>query len=472
MSSRNNNQSARPSAAHHHHHRDGDHYYPHHNRDTYHNYPNGRGGGGGAGNGRVMSGPQDYQGENVYTTAYFQSLAHGNKFQSQQQQFNSNSNNTTTSNYAQPQYDNYADDYSNQYQTDYASFEEEVYGNPQIEQQQQQQKQFSAPVGGPIVPYSPLQDMTDEEFMKPADIKWATVTFEAGRHIAPISMLDDKGQLKNKGNIVFALTNEHLTPINASVKRDFFGLTANTAAPPSPQQLAAKNDLVSYLEVSIMSSYRGKMLISFPTVPAIGEELYRNGANHVNYTIPAGVLSEDKPYVFTALNREIPFGSLAYSTGFDSAAPDMMESSITHVQGRGYSLVPFNHPIVLYYNKDHMDKPITEENCLAHLGNDVQMATDDVMHYLDVAKNTVGSKLSLGNITTNFAVLLSAIEPTDFKSTQKRPFLGFADTWMLGKNATAQQREAHLKTKHSFDITVKAGYFKLDGRPLEMNNRK
>jgi hypothetical protein len=464
MSNRNYNPStARPRTSatqhHHHHHRDGDHYYPH-----------GRGGSGG---GRVMTGPQDYAGENVYTTAYFQSLAHGNKFQSQQQ-FNSNSGSNTSNYNTQPQYDNYADDYSNPYQTDYASFEEEVYGNQQIEQQQPQQKQFSAPVGGPLVPYSPLQDMTDEEFMKPADIKWATVTFEAGRHIAPISMLDEKGQLKNKGNIVFALTNQHLTPISASVKRDFFGLgNAATGVPqPSAQQLAAKNDLVSYLEVSIMSSYKGKMLISFPTVPSIGEELYRNGANHVNYTIPAGVLSEDKPYVFTALNREIPFGSLAYSTNFDSAAPDMMESSITHVQGRGYSLVPFNHPIVLYYNKDHMDKPITEENCLAHLGNDVQMATDDVMHYLEVAKNTVGSKLSLGNITTNFAVLLSAIEPTDFKSTQKREFLGFADTWMLGKNASAQQREAHLKTKHSFDITVKAGYFKLDGRPLEMNTRK
>src|ERR1700761_1142780 len=112
------------------------------------------------------------------------------------------------------------------YETDYVSYEEDQYQQP-IQQQQFQQFQGQANTSSPstnntvLAKESPFLQLTDEELLLPANIRYETVTFEAGRQIAPRQLLGkDDLKLKNKGEIIFSLANGHLEVIGASCNRD------------------------------------------------------------------------------------------------------------------------------------------------------------------------------------------------------------------------------------------------------------
>ena len=365
-------------------------------------------------------------------------------------------------------------------QSDYAEFEDGYNAQPLGPPQQQQQQQIVKTA------YSPFEALTDDEFLQPANVKYSKATFEAGRNISGAMLIDaTTGRLRNKGTIIFSMENGHLRAINGSYKLDFAPLKAGVNALVSK----ARNDLVKSITVTMSSTYLGRLLLSFPTVAAIGNEMYRNNADHVNYTIPAGVFAGGKPYTFTVLDREIPTGVIAFTSVFNSTAPDTMDAEIVHT-GRGYSLVPYNHTIVHYYNKEHENDglAITEDSLMEHLSGDVQMDTETVMRLLAQAKQAVSTNISLGNVTTDMQVRLEAVEPTDYTTKLQRlqkqvqvtgnkglldsmaPYMAFADTqYTLGSNATTEQKQAHLNRIHTFDLTITTEYLKVDGsRPAEL----
>ena len=226
------------------------------------------------------------------------------------------------------------------------------------------------------------------------------------------------------------------------------------------------------------------MIVSFPTVDAIGTEFFRGKAPYVNYTIPAGALDENKVYEFI-FERNITNGVIAFANVFKSPSPDTMDNTIVHCKGRGYSLVPYDHAIIHYYNQDHLNdgKAITENSIIgSNLDQDVKIPTDEVMKYLEIAKNGNAQKFSFGNVTTDMIVVLSVPEPTeskvsamrlngntkDSKKSASSTFKGFADSdYFLGKNASVKEKEKFMDTPFKFDMRITCEYVKLDGKEIE-----
>lgn len=315
-----------------------------------------------------------------------------------------------------------------------------------------------------------FKNMSQQELEAPAKLKFQTVVFEASREIRMSQLLGKDMKLKNNGTIVFSRENGHLEPIQATCQKHVFGV-------PLTQ---TRNDLVSSVEVKIWGNYNKKLLVSIPTISAIGDEHFRDAANHVNFTIPAGSLSENKPYTVN-FERDITNGQIAFATVFDSPSPDTMDAGIAHVAGRGISYVPLNHAIVHYWNADPVNKDniLTEETVDVSPTGDIIMETTDVEKYLTIAKKGVNSNLSLGNVTTDTKVVISACEPTESKQMTLRanangalkqvtPFMGLADAnYYLGKNATQTAKDRFLDTPFRFDMELTFKYVKLDGTPIE-----
>ena len=391
------------------------------------------------------------------------------------QQFESGSNTNVASNTVTP--DNFQPNPVSA--GDYASFEEQAqYGNEQ-NTTASGVSDFSAEESK----YARWEKMEDYELAQPAKVKFNKISFDAGRSVAPIKLMGKDGRALNNGDLVYTIQNGHLVPNGGHMTSDIM------AARNDPQKRVARNDLVKSLTVTITGKCNKKLLLSFPTVGKIAEEFSRNDADHVNFVIPAGALNSGKPVRFEVLNRTITNGMIAFASVFNSAAPDMMDKTIQHCVGRGFSLVPYNHSIVHYYNKDHMDDGLAILSPDNEWSDDARMSTEECMKYLEIAKKNVAKNISLGNVTTDFAVRLGVIEPTDYtKSLQnyqtrlssnsglkegdlKKPvFNSFADAkFMLGGNATEEQIRQYMNTEQTFDIIVEAEYVKLsDERPIEM----
>lgn len=383
--------------------------------------------------------------------------------------------------------DGYGDEYygtNNGVDNDYGdAYDNENY-DESFDDEYQQQQQFNGKqqqqMGQQVQPQMPAHHamfakMSPEELARSANVKFRKVTFEASRQIKPSQFLDrESKKLKNRGELILSVANKHLEPINASHKQDVFGV----------HNSKAKQDLVRRIDVAILSDYKGKLLLSIPTIGAIGTELFRNGANHFNYTIPAGALSLDKPYILS-FERDITNGVVAFTNIFDSASPDTMEDKICHVSGRDYSLVPFKNIVINYWNLEHMNDglAITEATLDPQLGGDVRMKTADVKRLLNVARESVTTKISLGNVTTDPMIVISAVEPTESKQMSLRAkeggegaerayqFMGLADaTCYLGKHASEAKKEKFMDTPFTFDLTASFEYLKVDGStPIEFN---
>ncbi len=397
---------------------------------------------------------QQQQQQQSYTSKL---SAYGNAFNAQPQQ---------AQEYEQDYYEqeNYGEDYGGSFDEEYAD---------QFQQQQQQTLPLQKQVAS--TPLSQKHDvfakMTDAELALPANVEFHTVTYEASREITPSQLIGKDMKLKNEGKLVFSLANKHLEPIQATCRKDVYGVTNSKA----------RNDLVKKVKISLTGNYNKKLLISLPTISAIGTELWRDGANHINFTVPAGALSDGKTFT-VEYERPIPNGVIAFANVFDAPTPDQMEESIVHVKGRDYSLVPFTHSIIHYWNADHMNDGLahTEETLDEKLGGDVRMLTSDVMKYLEIAKNGVNETVSLGNVTTDTMILLSACEGSESKlmtlrsnkdgtQTAKTQFMGLADAnYYLGKNASGPAKERFMETPLRFDMTATFEYLKLDGTPIKL----
>lgn len=373
--------------------------------------------------------------------------------------------------------DFYGDDY---YYDDGYSFEDdEAYAQQEQAAQQQQQsvEEQNPHLSALAAKHAPYQAMTDDELLQDAKLKYDTIVHEADRSISPGQLLDKNMTMKNNGEIVFSIANGHLVPVSGTCKKDI---------PLSRENRSdLKNDLVESITVSMTSNFPKKLLVSFPNIASIGDEFFRGDAKHVVHTIPAGALSENKPYEFT-FKRTITNGIAAFAATYDSPSPDSMNSSICDT-GRGYCLVPFTHSIIHYYNKDHQNDglAITEDKLNATLGGDVKMDKKDVDKYIEIAKNGINEKISLGNVTSDMKVVLSVPAPTSHTVMSSRlnaantnkelsgklqapTFLGFADVnYILGKDAGEGARERFMKTPFKFDMTIKVNYLKLDGRAIE-----
>ena len=404
-------------------------YYPHHRRPIL----------------QIGNGADNGNNSNTYN---------GNQQQQQQQQ----------------QQEYYAeDDYSDE---GYGAFDDGGEYDAQDNNQNDGQFQGMASSVDSLKDKTPLHhamfaNMSNEELAMPAKVKFETVIFEASREIRMSQLIGKDMKLKNNGTLTFSRENGHLEPISATCKKHVIG------APISQ----ARNDLVSEIGLEIYGNYSKKLLVSIPTIGAIGDEYFRDGANHVNFTIPAGALSLTTPFK-VSLKRDITNNQIAFATVFDSTSPDTMEADIAHVKGRDFSYVPLTHSIMHYWNRDHPESAITEETADPSLGGDVKMKTADVMKYLEIAKQSVSSKLSLGNVTTNAMVVISACEPTESKMSlrskegsalkQATPFMGLADAnYYLGKGASENAKSRFLDTPFQFDMTLTFKYVKLDDSPIE-----
>ena len=386
--------------------------------------------------------------------------------QPQQQQMNNNRPYNTQQQQQQQQQYYTEEDGSSE---GYGAFDEDTEGQPNSSLGASVDATTNTPVNLP--PHlARFKNMTQQELEEPAKLKLQTVVFEASREIRMSQLLGKDMKLKNNGTVVFSRENGHLEPIQATCQKHVFGV-------PLTQ---ARNDLVSGVEVKIWGNYNKKLLVSLPTIGAIGDEHFRDGANHVNFTIPAGSLSENKPYT-VSFERDITNGQIAFATVFDSPSPDTMDAGIAHVAGRGISYVPLNHAIVHYWNADpaNRDNILTEETVDVSPNGDIIMETTNVEKYLTIAKKGVNSNLSLGNVTTNTMVVISACEPTESKqmtlranangaSKQVTSFMGLADSnYYLGKNATQTAKDRFLDTPFRFDMELTFKYVKLDGTPIE-----
>lgn len=372
--------------------------------------------------------------------------------------------------------DELSDEYSNSYDEEYDQQLDQNYGAaPVVEKPQQQQQGFqSQAITAQQTQHEIFANMSKEELKNPANVKFRNVTFEASRTIRPRQLINKvDNTLKNGGQVVFSLQNGHLEPVEASNKGDVYGVALNES----------RQDLVKRVTLSLTSNYNKKLLVSLPTIGAIGSELFRNAADHVNFTIPAGALNEKVPYV-KVFEREVPNGVIAFTNFYNSPSHEAMESTIAHVKNRGFSYVPFKNGIIHYWNRDHMTDGLAflEENLDPELNGDVKMLTSDVMKYLEIAKSAVSEKISLGNVTTDAKVVLSACEGTESKqytlrankegqalTSQMKSFMGLADAdHHLGKDASQTQKDRFMDSPFKFDLTITFDYIKLDGTPIEL----
>ena len=158
---------------------------------------------------------------------------------------------------------------------------------------------------------------------------------------------------------------------------------------------------------------------------------------------------------------------------FDDPSPDNMIESISNRKD-GTSLLPLNHPVVHQWNLAHATDGLakTEKDIIPTLAPDIQMKTSDIDHFLPIAKKAVSSNISLANVTSDIALVVSPIQPFELqrynqRATEEgkptRPFTGFADPGVvLGPNYTAEQKNAHQGTRYTLYINATAKYVKLD----------
>lgn len=376
----------------------------------------------------------------------------------------------------QQQQQQYQQDYS-EYQTGY----EEYYGQQdygygygygenyeqQLQQQPLQTQAKEKPLSKKEETLSPLaarfarfSKMNDVELAQVAPIKYLNVAFEAVIDFTPGSMIAKDNTVIDGGELTYSRRKQNLTLMSA------------TCEPHIYQKSLARNDLVQQLEVSITGNYPKRLLLSFPTIKKIDKEGFRNGADHVNFTIPQGVLKPDKPYTMN-IERNVTNGMVGYATVFEDPSPDNMSQSISNRRD-GTSLLPLNHAVVHYWNVEHATDGLakTEKDIIPGLGMDILMKTTDVNKFLEIAQKGVSNKISLGNVTSDIAMVLSPIEPIELQQfnlnavAQGKPqkaFAGFADpAVMWGKNFTLEQKNGYLNTTYHLDVTIKAKYVKLD----------
>lgn len=402
----------------------------------------------------------------VYLNPYERNPSYGKSFGAQQQQQHP------------PQQQPYgcADDmyyedepyYEDEYEA--RSYEEDdAYAQQQLQlQSQADENPYAAALKAKHAPY---ENLNADDLLKPANIKYDTINFEASRELRPRQLFakDSLTSLKNGGKIIFSMENQHLKVIGGTCERDI--------PTDFKKRITTKNDLIESFKVTITSNFTKKLNLEFPGVTKIGREYFRDNAPHFVHTIPAGSLSESTPYTFT-FKRKITVGQIAFAATYDSPSPDSMDATITPLKN-GFSAVPFTHAIVHFYNKDHKNDglAITEKSLNSILDGDVKMLTSDVKKYLDIAKGGIGQSVSLGNVTGDMVVVLSVPEPTDsiklntYLGSQNKPlkpFLAFADAnYVLGRDASDQKKEKYLDSPLKFEINIDANYAKLDGREIE-----
>ena len=408
-----------------------------------------------------------------YAGGYAQQAPMGNfAAQPQQQQDNQG--------YGQDAYDDYYDEQqgvAGDYYDDYYSYDEDegAYGAPQAQQQQQQvaapQNPFLAELAAKHAPY---QDFSDEQLTQEAKVKYDTIEHKGVRTVIPKQFLDANGKLKNQGNVILALSNGYLQPSFATRKSDVVSTTErmkNLTKGP-----LTKNDLVESFTIEITSNFPQELDVSFPNIPLIDDEFYGENVAHVKHTIPAGALLKG-PYSWT-FKRTITNGIIAFTDIYESPAPDTMESSISTLKN-GYSLVPFRHAVVYYWNKEHATdgKAILESQLEPVLDGNVKMLTTDVEKFLKIAGEGVSGKISLGNVTSDIMVMLSVPEPSEHAVMRHRmaakaatgdlkqvapEFKGFADAnYILGANAAKEGAvKRFMEERYTFAVKMRSNYLK------------
>lgn len=333
-----------------------------------------------------------------------------------------------------------------------------------------------------MTPYVPKP----ERYLKETtNVKFHTVKYDMERHFTPSQLfgkLNEEGKpiLKNNGRLIFSVANRQAVLDRASNKEDF-----------GADQPKGHHDLIKSVKiVDMTSNYKNKLSIAFRSIPSYNGELSRNDTPYVNFTVPAGKLSTDKPVSFEVFKRDITNGVIEYAKAFPGQNPDNMNESIAWITDPTdnnkitHGLVSVNpkcpHPLVHFFNKKY-GKGHPNHITGPHIGLEavqrVMLLKQDIDEFSAQARTKVTTKVSLGDVTNGFICDVSVPVPVDRQANlQKFPFLGFADVKYayphkdlssphpLNKNTTIEKYHLSEPIKLAFSVEIE--YIKLNGKTI------
>lgn len=386
--------------------------------------------------------------------------------------------------YQQPQYNNngyedeeYDDGYYNQsneeqqygdqdsfeagvsnFDEEYFSDQEETGFNSGVDQQQQQIQS---------------QQETLNDLHAEADIAYSTIEFKGNRVFQYRDFLTQEGKLKEKGDYAKG-------GLIFSFKRG--SLIATQAIGEDIKSKDISSDLVKTLVLKVSTNYPGALLFSFPTINKLEKEHFAtfksNGdSQYVTFLVNKGELKMGKLNTINVLNRKITNGINQFTSEFSNITPEQMEKDILFYEQKGYALIPHDSPVVYFWNRDHQNDGLAI--CENHIDTtyDVKMPIADAKKYVDIAKDSIKNKISLGNVTNDFGFTVTVPPPFEYvtkaaeiaKKQQRKngkvqdisiKFDGFADKKYHEAYDIIQPDEFESK-KWNLNITAEMQYVKL-----------
>lgn len=370
-------------------------------------------------------------------------------------------------------------DFGDSYSKSQGSFESSSYDDSDFSSSFEEKKSFQSKSGKSS---SQMTNNTNSSAMdtsnhlsQTADIKYSTVEYEAHRVVKPSEFFSSKtGELKNKGSITLSVEKGHLERIRGTNATDFSNLR--------PDQKGGRHDLIKSMKLIVVSNYPQTMVLSFPTISAIEGEFYRDNKTYVNYTIPAGTFSSNSKTRFekVILDRDITNSSKEYANYYSGYNPDNMEHKIHYTSE--YMILPMSNPTLLVFNTRYPKEAVLRPNAKQFKNTgECFIPIEKGKECLEIAKEKIGKKISLGNCNDKFKVVISAVMPYERKAAHEKGkdlFKGFGDVkHIIAANPNFTGLSHHPDSKlpmqeHfqnstiTFDVWVEFEYVRLDGKQI------
>ena len=352
-------------------------------------------------------------------------------------------------------------------------YSDDDYNEPYTYSQQQQQQQYNTPsnqdprqfsnpqqqIKTPIpqgttgVPVNTTQQLIEgisyEEMNDDARLPFDKITYYGTITTTRGKMFTKEGNLINSGKVSFSTadgtlkTFAHKSALPFSSNANLNGGNIGTSTKGT--------DLVKHINVTLTSeNFKSDCVLGFPTIGPLETERYQTG--HVSTFVDASSFTAQNNFQFKdTITRPVTFGVILFAKNYAMTSPKDIFSKIIDI-GQDRVLVNYEtdkNPLIHFLNLDNQNNPDAQINAATvESTGQVMLRKDVAMHYAKKAESAISNNMSLGDVSNNLVIEVSAPQP----SHKTKNFFGLADF----KGELAKQ--AHLTTREEEEKWIRQYY--------------
>jgi hypothetical protein len=365
-------------------------------------------------------------------------------------------------------------------------------------------------------------EMTDEQYMEEAPIKYDEASFWINKRFTVDDLYDQRGNLKNEGKIVLSLkagdfvlsdhTNPEdfkldeldLPPVQTPLPHQT-ALDAHRRGPHrkphhhhqrkhKPRKRRARRDLFKSAHLrAFTTNWGGPLGVALPTVRALAGEGFHHGSDVVTKVFAHNEISAEQPRNYEIRVRPVTKGMVVFNNRYAGQTVETYKEAVTVNAKQGFALVPYGSPWVMYHNaSEPLGSQFNGPSVGFEASGMIHVPLDTYRKYEAVTDREMRSKLSMADVTDDLQIEFFVPMETGLRVKEHAKFLetgqgvawdNFADHKSqlslaeLNASALSSGQPGNAIAKYQKNEYYLRGfldmkYLRCNGRKIAMNTKK